>query len=259
MVLESIISPKKVENNPLWAIPLGFILSIVGLLVGITLFPRDASLVGILFTTLAGVPFLRGILTIEEVKDEKIHSIIQFFIRNKKVISIYFMFFLGITLSYICLYYILPADMVAQMFSKQFSIFPGATPTGQFMGANIGLFKSIVINNIEIALIALLLSFLYGAGSIMILTWNASALAIFLISLKSWRAVGFTMPHALLEFGGFFIAAVAGGLISMAVERDKIRSPKFRNILTDGLLLFLFALLVIIIAALVEVTIGVLA
>jgi uncharacterized membrane protein SpoIIM required for sporulation len=257
MVLEAIISPNRVEKNILWAIPLGFMLSVVGLAIGLFLFPKDASLVGILFTTLAGVPFLRGILTIEEVKDEKIHEVIQFLRRNERVIKIYFLFFLGVTLSYIVLHYVLPADIVMQMFSKQISIFPGATPTGLFFGN--ALFQHIVINNLKIALIALILSFIYGAGAIMILTWNASALAIFLVSLRSFRAVAFTLPHAILEFSGFFIAAVAGGLISIAAERDKLYSKNFQDILTDGLLFFLVAVLVIVIAAVVEVTIGVLA
>jgi uncharacterized membrane protein SpoIIM required for sporulation len=257
MVLEALIPPSKVENNILWAVPLGFMLSVVGLTIGLLLFPKDASLIGILFTTLAGVPFLRGILTIEEIKDEQIHEVIQFLKRNERVIKIYFMFFLGVTLSYIVLYYTLPTEIVTQMFSKQISIFPGATPTGLFFGN--ALFQHIVINNIKIALIALILSFIYGAGAIMILTWNASALAIFLVSLRSIRAVAFTLPHAILEFSGFFIAAVAGGLISIAAERDKLYSKNFQDILTDGLLFFLVAVLIIVIAAVVEVTIGVLA
>jgi len=260
MVIEALISPYKVERNVFWAIPLGFLLSVVGLVVGLILFPKDASLVGILFTTVAGVPFLRNILIIEEIEDEKVHAIIQFFLRNKTIISIYFMFFFGITLSYITLYYILPADMVALLFSKQLSLFPGARPVGMFTNAGSNLFYLIVNNNIKIALIALALSFIYGAGAIMILTWNASALAIFLVSLRSLRAVAFTIPHALFEFGGFFIAAVAGGIISVAIEKHyKEDKETFKMVITDGLLLFILSVLVILIAAAIEVTIGVLA
>lgn len=257
MVIETLIKPEWVEKSPIYALPLGFCLSIIGLAVGLILFPEDVSLVGLLFTTLAALPFLRKIIWLQEKQDERINSFVRLILRNRKIIEIYVMFFFGVALSYFLLYFVLPDILVQTLFEKQLEIFSQKVLGGFFKHTS--LFRTIVLNNIKILIICLVLSFLYGAGAIMVLTWNASALGIFLATLGKAHSVLLTLPHAFLEFTGFFFASVGGGVISVAISRGEFKSKQFKQILSDGLLLFLFGVLIVILAAIVEVTIGTLA
>jgi uncharacterized membrane protein SpoIIM required for sporulation len=63
------------------------------------------------------------------------------------------------------------------------------------------------------------------------------------------------IPHTALEFIGFFFGAMAGGLLSMAFDesRTKFRSNKFYQAINDASALFLLAIVIIAIAALVEI------
>jgi len=100
MVVENLIKPEWVEEKPVYAIILGLCLSTIGIWIGALLFPEEASLAGVLFTTLAGVPFLRKILKIEENIDSTLGTLGQFFQRNRHMLSIYLYFFIGMVISY---------------------------------------------------------------------------------------------------------------------------------------------------------------
>ena len=137
--------------------------------------------------------------------------------------------------------------------------------------------KLILINNFKVLLFALLFSFLYGAGAIFILAWNASVLAVAmgnLIKLKIseigavtgfgivaayFEASGISalryLIHGIPEICAYFFAAVAGGIISAAVVRSDYRDPKFYEIVFDSIDLIALASLLLIIGALIEVSI----
>ncbi len=257
MVLETFIKPEWVEKDPIYALPLGFSLSIIGLVVGLLLFPEDAGLVGILFTTIAALPFIRKILFLQEKQDKNVHSFLRLLLRNRKVIEIYFFFFMGVMLSYFLLYFVLPDILLHALFERQIDLF--TQPILGHFSRQGALFRTIILNNTKILIICLVLSLLYGAGAIMILTWNASALGVFLATLNKAESIALTLPHAFLEFTGFFFAAVGGGIISVAISRGETKSKQFKAILSDGLFMFLIGVLIIILAAFVEVTIGILA
>jgi stage II sporulation protein M len=102
-------------------------------------------------------------------------------------------------------------------------------------------------------------SLIFGAGAIFVLAWNASVIAaavgIFAKSNLSDLPLGIArfMIHGLPEIAAYFIAALAGGIVSVAVIKHDIRSEKFWNILQDSLNLLILAVIVLFIAALIEV------
>jgi uncharacterized membrane protein SpoIIM required for sporulation len=61
------------------------------------------------------------------------------------------------------------------------------------------------------------------------------------------------LKHGLLEMAGYFVAGLAGGILSVAVIRHHYSTPKFRKIVIDSLWMFGAAVVIILIAGLVEV------
>jgi uncharacterized membrane protein SpoIIM required for sporulation len=99
----------------------------------------------------------------------------------------------------------------------------------------------ILLNNLKVLFLVLLLSFIYGMGSVLIITWNASVLGVFVGSFGKFVNFLSFIPHTALEFIGFFFGAMAGGLLSMAFDesRTKFRSNKFYQAINDASALFL--------------------
>ncbi|MBS3095312.1 stage II sporulation protein M, partial [Candidatus Woesearchaeota archaeon] len=146
-------------------------------------------------------------------------------------------------------------------------------PSGSFTQQEI-LYK-IVDNNIRVLMFSILFSFFYGAGSIFILTWNASVIAgavgiyirtnlskissIFgltqISNYFSIFSIGFMryLTHGVFEILAYFIGALAGGIISIAVIKNDIYSKRFMHIMKDVFLLMVLAVVIVFLGALVEV------
>ena len=114
-------------------------------------------------------------------------------------------------------------------------------------------------------IVCLILSIVYGAGSILFLVWNA----------RVWGAVfgyvahnSFGQTHPLIAFGAvmapvlahmiteamsYFSAAIVGGIVSKAVMREDLFSEKFHHILSDAMILLLLGFVMVAIAAVIEV------
>ncbi len=94
---------------------------------------------------------------------------------------------------------------------------------------------------------------------IFILAWNASVIAaaigIFTKSELSALPLGLFryLVHGIPEIASYFIVALAGGMISVAVIKHEIGTDKFWDVLQDSLNLIIIAILVLFIAALLEV------
>ncbi|MBN2881562.1 stage II sporulation protein M [Candidatus Woesearchaeota archaeon] len=131
----------------------------------------------------------------------------------------------------------------------------------------------ILSHNLKLLMFIFLTSFIFGAGSLFIISWNASIIAVHIgeTSLRFFSvmnggffakigayfagffyAMGQIFFHGILEFGGFFIAAIAGGVISISLLKHDLRSKTFRKIGLQCLALFLLSMFLIIMAAYVE-------
>ncbi len=166
--------------------------------------------------------------------------------------------------------------MVTDLFSSQVAtiqaINANAT-TGQ--ATSWGFLSAIIMNNLKVLILCVIFSFFYGAGAIFILTWNASVIstamgAFFRTNIARYaEAVGFVqiagyfhifslsilryMTHGVFEILAYFIGGLAGGLISIAMINKKFEGEHFRVVLKDSVDLVILAVLVVLIAGLIEV------
>ncbi len=59
--------------------------------------------------------------------------------------------------------------------------------------------------------------------------------------------------HGLPEIIAYFVAGLAGGILSFAIMKEKFGSKAFRKISLDAANLVVFAIIILILAALIEV------
>jgi len=110
-----------------------------------------------------------------------------------------------------------------------------------------------------VLIFTLVFSLIFGAGVIFILAWNASvigaAIGIFTNSSLKALPLGLLryMIHGLPEIAAYFLVALAGGLVSIAVIKHESGTDKFWGVLQDSLNLIILAIVVLFLAALMEV------
>src|SRR5690606_23397421 len=117
----------------------------------------------------------------------------------------------------------------------------------------------IFANNIYVLLFTIIFSLLFGAGAIFILVWNATVIAaavgIFaknsLISIP--YAISRYMLHGIPEILAYFVGALAGGIISVAIIRKDLEGERTWRIIQDALIMVIAAVIILVIAALMEV------
>lgn len=291
MVFEQIFGARWLERKPGMTFLLGFIYAELGIISAMLIFPENPSLISIGFISLLILPSLNQLLSLETNEDirEKKFSIRLIFRDHRDILLVYAFLFLGILLAYGIFAVLLPNAVTESLFGTQLSIYYKSTgaATGaayNIVGASSGSlgealrglsgqvcktqtceFFSILINNLKVVLVCLIFSLVYGAGAILFLTWNASVWGtIFGYITKTSALVQnnlfhfFTtmvsvFPHMITEALSYFMAVFAGGIISKAVIREKFDSKKFNHVLVDGLFLFGVAILLIFLAAWLEV------
>jgi uncharacterized membrane protein SpoIIM required for sporulation len=130
--------------------------------------------------------------------------------------------------------------------------------TTAFLTAKERIFM-IFANNIYVLIFTLIFSLIFGAGAIFILAWNASVIAaaigIFSKLELKYLPLGLLryMIHGLPEIAAYFIAALAGGIVSVAIIKHDTKTKKFWSILQDSLNLIIIAIIILFLSALIEV------
>jgi len=293
MVFESLINFKTAKNKPFLLIILGIVYSSLSLVLANWIFPSNVSLTTLFFTVLACVPLFIKTIEQEEYIDIKSPSEGFILKEHSKVILYLCCLFIGFLISFACWFVFLPSDEAGNNFRVQLDTFCKinqggnyeacmnqygmGSPTGyavfEFFGgyvtgdalSNAAHFWIIVQNNLKVLFVCLVFSFLYGSGALYILTWNAMVLSV-AIGYHFKMLLANTAPllavivsstsflkHGLLEMAGYFVAGLAGGILSVAVIRHHYSTPKFRKILIDSLWLFGASITIIIIAGFLEV------
>jgi len=188
MVLENLIPATTVERKPIEMLPLAFLYSTIALFIGLWIFPNYAGLTVVFFTVLAVLPLMLRIISLEERKV----FMKQIGLPHKEAMPFFIFLFIGLVLSFTLWFVAFPKPMVNNLFSVQIATISqiNSDIVGNFVG---GYFSAILVNNIKVLMFVLLFSFIYGAGAIFILTWNASVIAV---------AVGNTIRNALASASG---------------------------------------------------------
>lgn len=288
MVLENLVPVRLAERKPINMLPLSFLYSTIAIFLALWIFPSHAALVAVFLSTIACLPLMLNVIGFEKEKEERTcdyikQLLLSFFraprfktMRNEcqpedDLFSFFIFLFLGLAISFSFWFVVMPQDFVSNLFYvqintiKDINIGLGNALAGKYFG-------KILINNIKVLAFCVLFSFIYGAGAIFILVWNASVIGVAignsirnsiatttgLIGYSSAISMGMLryLIHGIPEILAYFIGSLAGGLISIAVIKHDWGSEKFTNTMRDAMLLVLLAAVVLAIAATLEVSVS---
>lgn len=236
---------------------------------------KHASVLLVTFTTIFSIPFIHSLIRAEAIEESKDERKPKIFLRHSKALLALLFLFLGFLAAFSFWYVILPQDFVALSFKSQTEKFCSINSnsmqecmsqygfsdafkeimTGKVVG--MGNVKNILINNLYVLIFTLLFSLAFGAGAIFILAWNASVIAA-AIGMLVRLNTGFLIPffgymfHGIPEIAAYLVIALAGGIISTAFIRRDFKHSSLK-IITDIALLLAVSILLLVIAALMEV------
>lgn len=279
-MFELLINPKKAERQPWEMFFIGIFYAALSLILVQWIFSGDPVLskyTGVLvvtFCVMFSIPFMYFAIKNEEEKDLEINGFMRLIKEHGKAL-VYFMFlFLGFIVAFSAWYIVFQdgnQNFKAQIetycminkpshFEECVSEYGIGTPakTTGFLTSQEKI-VNIFANNIYVLIFTLIFSLIFGAGAIFILAWNASvisaAIGIFSKSEIANLPIGLAryMIHGLPEIGSYFAAALAGGIISIAIIKHDVNSEKFWIILQDSLNLIILAVILLFFAALIEV------
>ena len=276
MTLESIINPKKSARDPGTMFLVGFLYASVALFLATWIFRAHASLIMVFLTVFASIPFMYKTMKIEEEVDMKFKSEKSILKEHSKVLKGLVALFGGYVVAYSLWFILLPSGMVQNLFSSQIETINSINDkiSGNAIASS-NILLQIFFNNFKVLLFCLFFSFFYGAGAIFILTWNASVIgtavgtfvkeklatlalelgAINVFHYFQFFSLGLLRYaiHGIPEIAAYFIGGLAGGIISVAMINRDLETNKFGTIMGDALDLSLIAILILILAAFLEV------
>ena len=276
MVVESLLNPFKAEKKPWEMLFLGFLYTSIGIFMSLWIFRNEASLIMVFMITMASLPIFYNTMKLEESKDMLIEKETAILKEHNKAISFFMHLFIGVTVACAVWYIILPNSTINQLFDKQTGTIQAIN--NQVSGNvihNLGVFWKIFFNNFKVLAFSVLFSFVYGAGAIFILTWNATVIGAAIGNFVRVNISSYTSSLGLMEAGNYFhvvslgllkyslhgvpeiasyfYGGLAGGIISVAVIRKHYKSSKFSRLMIDFSELILIATGFLIAAAFLEV------
>ena len=131
----------------------------------------------VFLTVFASIPVVYTLIAIEEKKDTAIRSERFLLKEHSKALAVLMFLFLGYTVAFSLWFVVLPEDTVTDMFNVQLETIRSINAKVTSFSAGTGFVMQIFSNNIKVMIFSLMFAFLFGAGAIFILTWNASVIA----------------------------------------------------------------------------------
>ena len=273
MVLEALLNPKKAEKRPWELFLLGVIYSAFSVLLSYWVFKEYVGFATVALTAICSVPLVYNLFVLEESKDTEPKKEYWLLKEHGKAVSALMFLFLGFVASFLAIYLILPGATAQDLFRTQIDTIASLnilSPSGQVI-STVSSLGAILLNNLKILVFCFILSFFFGAGAIFVLTWNASILATAIGMFVKNSILSHISPsiatyssaislgllkyftHGLLEILAYFIGALAGGILSIAVINHHYKSQEFRKVLLDSIDVLAVSIIILCIAALVEV------
>jgi uncharacterized membrane protein SpoIIM required for sporulation len=279
MVLELITNTLKLRHKPYLMFFEAILLTIISIFFSISIFPgRYASIAILAFLTIGAIPLFNKLYSYDSyITNYKKH----FFQRHKQIFILLFFFFLGILFTFVTSYFVLNENTSQHLFTAQFEELEKIAEIRNTITGNLtinelndskfrSVFGLIFKNNFLVVLAAIILSFFYGAGGLFLIAWNASLLAVVIINYISSAVYGVGaaasligakhgflvflgfVPHGFFEILAYFIASVAGAMFARDLFKDIFSTPFKWHAIRDFLYLFVFAIICLVIGALIE-------
>ncbi len=278
-MLESLINPKRAEKGPWKMFFIGLLYASLSLLLVHFLFKADlvlskfSGLIVVLFCVMFSLPFMYYAIKHEELEDEEVEGFWGVWKVHSDAIYAFMWLFVGFIVAFSFWYIILqnsnllnaqietycsinsPGDInncVSEYSFKGKSISTNALTNGTRL-------LSIIGNNFGVMIFTLIFSLIFGAGAIFILAWNASVISAAIGIFTSYNIneipIGLLryMIHGFPEITSYFITALAGGIFGIGIIRNGIGDKTFIKVLIHVVFLLFSAIIILIIAALIEV------
>ena len=276
-MLETLIRPKEAEKHPWKMFFVGLVYASLSLLLVHWFFPNDPLANGmtvVIFCLMFSLPFMFYMIKNEERQDEEIEGIRHVWKAHGDAIYAFMWLFLGFVIAFSFWNIVLQNPNLLNFQVETYcrinspgnieNCISSYTATGKATDVTSAAtknlrFLSIIENNIFVMIFTLIFSLLFGAGAIFILIWNASVIAaaigIFTRYQLSEIPLGLAryMIHGFPEIAAYFITALAGGIFGVGVIRNGIRSKKFLHVLENTIIMLFIAIIILIIAAAIEV------
>jgi len=279
-MLEMLYNPKSTKKGPVKMFFIGLVYASLSLLLvhwffsGDVVQSRYSGWLVVLFCVVFSLPFMYFLIKQEEDEDEKVEGFLKVWSIHKDAIYAFLWLFLGYIIAF-SLWFIILQN--ASLFNAQIETYcminsPGSIedctakysfsgnaidPTASVTGG--ARFWSILTNNIYVMIFTLIFSLLLGAGAIIVLVWNASIIGAAIAIFTQYQIKGIPfgvaryMVHGFPEIAAYFVAALAGGIFSVGVIKNGIKSRKIIRILENSIILIFIALIILFVAALIEV------
>ena len=276
MVFESLIGMKFAEKKPIHVFALGILYATVAIFLSLWIFRTEASLVMVFLTVMASIPLVYATLKHEAARDLHVKDESRILKGHMYALRLFIFLFLGYIVAFVFWYLVLPSEIIYDLFSTQMltiQAINGNTVSG-YASSSFNFLALIVGNNLKVLFFCIFFSFFYGAGAIFILTWNATVISAaigaffrnnigdYASSVGLMKVAGYFhilslgllryMTHGMFEILAYFIGGLAGGIISLAILHFKINEGEFRILMKDAVNLVILAIVVLILAGLIE-------
>ncbi len=270
-----ILPLKRIERNPWEMFYIGLIYSTISFLLVSFFFSKDFVLDkyrGVLLSTIGLIccfPYFYFFIKREEGKDLEISQEGRLIKEHTKTLKALLWLFFGLSVGFGFWFLVSPGE-APKTFDAQIKTFCIINKAdgyeeclksyGVITGSatNINHLMGILVNNISVMIIVLFGSLFFGAGAIFILVWNASVVgaAIGMFSKDLMRMpIGILryLIHGIPEISAYFVAALAGGIVSVAIVRKDLKGERMWIILEDAIILLIIGFLILIASAFIEV------
>ncbi len=262
-MLESLVSFKDVMKKPhhmfFWSLVLGSVAIYLSWAVPVSI-GVNSGFIAVLFTIIPSAFFLTYLIRREErIEEKEIARHIQkgFLERHARDIILLLLYFGGVTAAFTMGAALLPKEHFGVQAEKIAEIRGiSGEITASVADDKFLFFSEVLYNNLQVMLFSFLFSFIFGAGAVFILVWNASILGV-VIGQSSKElfhipanAIAF-MPHGIPEIAGYIGAALAGGLLSAAIIRRN-RKEVVITVAFDAIKLMAVAAGLILVGAAIE-------
>jgi len=283
-MLESMINPKRMEKGPWKMLFIGLLYGSLSLLLVHWFFSPDPALgdasgiMVVLFCIMFTLPFMFFITKTEEKEDEEVEGLMHVWKAHKDAIYALMWLFVGFIIAF-SFWNIVLQD--ANLLNFQLETYCSINSPGhieqcvQHYSPNVssntaeniatgaaskgGRFLSIIENNIYVLIFTIIFSLIFGAGAIFILIWNASVISAAVGVFTNYQikeiplGIARYMIHGIPEIASYFIAALAGGIFGIGILRNGFKSKKSLRVIENSMIMVFIALVVLIVAALIEV------
>ncbi len=278
-MLESIINPKNAEKGPWKMIFIGLVYGSLSLLLVRWFFSSDivlsrfSGMIVVTFCVMFSLPFIYFMIKQEEEEDEQVEGFFGVWKMHKDAIYAFMWLFLGFIIAFSFWYMVLQdsnlfnaqvetycminspgnIDDCVSRYSFEQKILPTGAATKEMR------LLSIVENNVYVMIFTLIFSLIFGAGAIFVLAWNASVIAAAIGIFTSYKiaeiplGIGRYMIHGFPEIAAYFITALAGGIFGIGVIKNGVRNPRFLRVVENVVILLFIAILILIVAGIIEV------